>query len=68
VTPIKEIWVILNTIYALDYADKLNFMANCGDEDSALQVGLALSSHHGVEAFAFKPSFRRMVPLGASSS
>lgn len=66
-TPIKEIWVILNAIYALDYADKLNFMAQCGDEESALQVGLALSMHHGTEAFAFKPSHRRMVPLGASS-
>jgi hypothetical protein len=66
-TPIKEIWVITNTVFALDHANKLSFMVACEDEESANQIGLLLGSHHNKETYAFKPSHRRMVPLGGSS-
>jgi hypothetical protein len=67
VTPIKEIWVIEHTVFALDYADQLNFMAQCADHQSALVVGILLSQRHGKQVFAFKPSMRRMVPVGESN-
>jgi len=67
VTPIKEIWVVEHTVFALDYADKLNFMAQCTDEKTALRVAILLSGYHGKEVFAFKPSMRRMVPVGESN-
>lgn len=65
--PIKEIWVVEHTVFALDYADKLNFIAQCADEKTALRVAILLSGHHGKEVFAFKPSMRRMVPVGESN-
>lgn len=66
-TPIKEIWVLEHTVFALDYSDKLNFMAQCADEQTALLIGMKLGLHHGKHTFAFKPSMRRMVPVGESS-
>ena len=67
-TPIKEIWVILDVVFALDYTDHLNFMAGCGDPDNAHAVGVALGLAHSKEVYSFKPALRRMVPVGGSSA
>ncbi len=66
-TPIKEIWVIGNRVVFLDYADQTNFIADCVDEQVALHVALLFSIYKGKQAFAFKPSMRRMVPVGEDS-
>lgn len=66
-TPIKEIWAILNAVFFLDFADHLNLMASCENEDQANATALALGAWHNKETYAFKPSHRRMVPLAASA-
>lgn len=66
-TPIKEIWVFGETVVALDTADKTHLICHAVDEQTAQLIGLQLSMYHGRDAYAFKPSFRRMVPLGAEA-
>lgn len=66
-TPIKEIWVIDTVVFALDYADKLNFMTGAVDQQTALTIGMKLGEHHNKEVYALKPALRRMVPVGGSS-
>jgi hypothetical protein len=66
-TPIKEIWVIMDTVFALDFADNLNLIGHTPSEETALRIALAESAYHGRDAYAFKPALRRMVPLGGAA-
>lgn len=66
-TPIKEIWVILDSVFCLDYADQLSPMAVCPDQASARQTGILLGKHHKkpVSQFSVKAGSMLTIEGGA---
>lgn len=45
-TPINKLLVVDATVYAVDYSGKLNFMAQCADEHSAMLTVGVLATYH----------------------
>lgn len=60
-TPIKEIWVMGQSVLFVDYSDRLNPIADAVNEQQAELLGRLLQTYHKRPLYFFEPAQRSMV-------
>lgn len=60
-TPVKAIWIILDSVFTLDWADGITLQAACGNEENAMIVGVGLATVHRVRIWKFNTRAAGMV-------